>query len=218
MDDTALGRRASAGSTASRRQAVGSLLRRTLRVAWNGVGAVSPAGFPSSSSSSSPSSSPPSRPFQHGHHHGQRHHAGGGRVVDFVSHQVRSQLSHDLWWLVLAVLVIAIIETRHFLEDPVHWSVFNVVFEVVSAYVCVGITVGVPADAYSFSGGWYPGSKLVLCLVMLRGRHRGLPVALDRAVRLPGDDLRDEDEDRQIRRSISAASARRASFGGTSHV
>ena len=30
-------------------------------------------------------------------------------------------------------------------------------------------------------------SKLVLILVMLRGRHRGLPVAIDRAVMLPKD-------------------------------
>lgn len=130
--------------------------------------------------------------------------AGESRI-SFVNHQIRSQLSHDLWWLVLAVLLITIIETHHFLEDPVDWSVFNIVFEVVSAYGCVGISVGVPNAAYSFSGAWYTGSKLVLCLVMLRGRHRGLPVALDRAVRLPGDDLdrEKEEEDHRIRRSIS---------------
>ncbi|KAI1264873.1 TrkH-domain-containing protein [Xylariaceae sp. FL1019] len=124
--------------------------------------------------------------------------------IDFISHQVRGQLSHDLWWLVLAVLFIMIIETRHFLEDPVTYSVFNVVFEVVSAYGCVGISIGLPNQAYSFSGGLYTGSKLVLCAVMLRGRHRGLPVALDRAVRLPGDEMhRVEEEDHDIRRSMS---------------
>ena len=32
-------------------------------------------------------------------------------------------------------------------------------------------------------------SKLVLCIVMLRGRHRGLPVALDRAVLMPSEFL-----------------------------
>lgn len=30
-------------------------------------------------------------------------------------------------------------------------------------------------------------SKLIICLVMLRGRHRGLPVAIDRAVMLPNE-------------------------------
>ncbi|KAI1209800.1 TrkH-domain-containing protein [Annulohypoxylon truncatum] len=125
--------------------------------------------------------------------------------ISFIGHQIRGQLSHDLWWLVLAVLLIVIIETKHFMEDPVTFSVFNVVFEVVSAYGCVGISIGLPTEAYSFSGGLYPGSKLVLCAVMVRGRHRGLPVALDRAVRLPSDDMhRVEEEDHQIRQSMSA--------------
>ena len=124
--------------------------------------------------------------------------------ISFLSHQVRGQLTHDLWLLVLAVFAISVIETRHFLEDPVTFSIFNILFEVVSAYGTVGISTGLPHAAYSFSGGLYTGSKLVLCLVMLRGRHRGLPVALDRAVRLPGDDLiRDEEEDYRIRRSMS---------------
>ncbi|KAI5921050.1 TrkH-domain-containing protein [Camillea tinctor] len=136
--------------------------------------------------------------------------------ISFFSHQIRGQLSHDLWWLVLAVLVIVTIETKHFLEDPVTYSVFNVVFEVVSAYGCVGISIGVPNAAYSFSGGLYPGSKLVLCAVMIRGRHRGLPVALDRAVQLPGEDMhRVEEDDHRIRRSISA---RQHSIGNQSSV
>ncbi|KAI1806350.1 TrkH-domain-containing protein [Daldinia bambusicola] len=124
--------------------------------------------------------------------------------ISFISHQIRGQLSHDLWWLVLAVLLIMIIETKHFIEDPVTYSVFNVVFEVVSAYGCVGISIGSPNAAYSFSGGLYPGSKLVLCAVMIRGRHRGLPVALDRAVRLPSDDMHIVEEEDHIRRSMSA--------------
>lgn len=122
----------------------------------------------------------------------------------FIGHQVRGQLSHDLWLLVLAVLAISTIETLHFLEAPSTYSVFNIIFEVVSAYGCVGISVGVPFGAFSFSGGLYPGSKLVLCFVMIRGRHRGLPVALDRAVRLPGNEMgRTEEEDHQIRRTMS---------------
>lgn len=128
--------------------------------------------------------------------------------ISFISQQIHGQLAHDIWWLVLAVLVIATIETSHFLEDPVSFSVFNIIFEVVSAYGTVGISVGIPTDAYSFSGAWYTGSKLVLCLVMLRGRHRGLPVALDHAVRLPGEHLhRDEEEDHRIRRSMTTRRA-----------
>ncbi|KAK1758771.1 high-affinity potassium transport protein [Echria macrotheca] len=120
--------------------------------------------------------------------------------ISFISQQIRSQLAHDLWWLALAVFAITTIETRQFLEDPLTFNVFNVLFEVVSAYGSVGISVGLPTQNYSFSGAWSTGSKLVLCLVMLRGRHRGLPVALDRAVRLPGQRLsEEEEEDHKIR-------------------
>jgi hypothetical protein len=79
--------------------------------------------------------------------------------------------------------------------------VFNIIFEVVSGYGCVGISTGLPNEAYSFSGGWHVCSKLILCAVMLRGRHRGLPVALDRAVRLPGGEPGAmEEEDQMVRR------------------
>lgn len=118
----------------------------------------------------------------------------------FVRQQLRGQLAHDLWWIVLAILFITITETSQFERDPVDYSVFNVVFEVVSGYGCVGISVGLPNVAYSFCGGWHALSKLILCAVMLRGRHRGLPVAIDRAVLLPGEHLAAaEEEDAQIR-------------------
>ena len=124
--------------------------------------------------------------------------------INFITQQIHGQLAHDIWWLVLAILVIVTINTDRFLADLVRFSVFNVIFEVVSAYGCVGISVGAPGADYSFSGAWHPASKLVLCAVMLRGRHRGLPVALDRAVRLPREELhREEEEDQCIRRSMT---------------
>ncbi|KAK1783199.1 cation transport protein-domain-containing protein [Copromyces sp. CBS 386.78] len=123
--------------------------------------------------------------------------------ISFISQQIQGQLAHDMWWLGVAVLVIVTIETSNFLADPVTFSVFNVIFEVVSAYGCVGISVGLPNANYSFAGGWHTASKVVLCAVMLRGRHRNLPVALDRAVRLPGDEMHEEEEeDHRLRRSV----------------
>ncbi|KAH8669599.1 cation transport protein-domain-containing protein [Tricladium varicosporioides] len=143
--------------------------------------------------------------------------------AQFVRQQIRGQLAHDLWWLVLAILFITCIEVSNFERDPVTYSVFNIAFEVVSGYGCVGISTGLPDQAYSFSGGWKTCSKLILCAVMLRGRHRGLPVALDRAVRLPGgagDRGRagwgrgeTEEEDFRLRRSMSEG-VRRSSVVG----
>lgn len=126
--------------------------------------------------------------------------------ISFIGQQIRGQLAHDLWWLVLAILAVVVIETDHFLKDPVTYSVFNILFEATSAYACVGLSIGLPNDSFSLSGGLHKGSKVVMCLVMLRGRHRGLPVAIDRAVRLPGDKLRkDEEEDTKIRRTKTMA-------------
>ncbi|KAI1743034.1 cation transport protein-domain-containing protein [Xylaria scruposa] len=123
-----------------------------------------------------------------------------------VSQQVRGQLSHDVWWIALALFLVTLIETRHSLEDPVTFSVFNILFEIVSGYTNIGISIGLPDQSYSLTGGMYTGSKIIMTLVMLRGRHRGLPVALDRAVRLPGKKLAElEDEDAEIR-SMSAFS------------
>ncbi|KAG6991280.1 potassium transport protein [Physcia stellaris] len=52
----------------------------------------------------------------------------------FVRQQLRGQLAHDLWWIVLAILFINIIETGSFERDPIHFSVFNYIFEIISAY------------------------------------------------------------------------------------
>lgn len=126
----------------------------------------------------------------------------------FIQHQLRLQLAHDLWWIALGVILICIIEAGNFTRDPVTYSVFNILFETVSAYGCVGISTGLPNQAYSFSGGWHTLSKLVLCAVMIRGRHRGLPVAIDKAVLLPGEYLgKAEEEDANIRfeRTLSRA-------------
>ena len=134
----------------------------------------------------------------------------------FIRQQLHSQLAHDLWWVCLAILFIMIIEGSQFASDPVAYSVFNVIFEVVSAYGTVGISVGLPNVAYSFCGGWHVLSKLILCAVMLRGRHRGLPVAIDRAVLLPGEHLAAAEEEDARRSRVerpTTAIERSASHG-----
>ncbi|KAJ5289610.1 uncharacterized protein N7443_009863 [Penicillium atrosanguineum] len=122
-----------------------------------------------------------------------------GRMY-FIRHQLRAQMAYDLWWIALAVLIICIVEAGNFTRDPVTYSAFNIIFETVSAYGCVGISTGLPTQLYSFSGGWHTLSKLVLCAVMIRGRHRALPVAIDKAILLPSDKLaKAEEEDALIR-------------------
>ncbi|PCH35574.1 hypothetical protein WOLCODRAFT_91613 [Wolfiporia cocos MD-104 SS10] len=114
----------------------------------------------------------------------------GSRVTvwsRYLAMHMRKQLSFDMWWLATALVLVCIIE-RDNLENEANaawFNIFRTLFELVSAYGTVGLSLGVPDANFSFSGALRPLSKLIVCAVMLRGRHRGLPVAIDRAVMLP---------------------------------
>ncbi|RKL24485.1 hypothetical protein BFJ68_g488 [Fusarium oxysporum] len=49
----------------------------------------------------------------------------------------------------------------------------------------VGLSLGYPTINSSFCTEFTTFSKLIICAMMIRGRHRGLPYALDRAIVLP---------------------------------
>ena len=58
---------------------------------------------------------------------------------------------------------------------------------------------------YSFSGALFDGSKIILCAVTMRGRHRSLPMSLDRAIMLPHEfDKKEKEEDPLCDASIAA--------------
>ncbi|KAI0060371.1 TrkH-domain-containing protein [Artomyces pyxidatus] len=114
----------------------------------------------------------------------------------YLARHVRRQLSFDMWWLCLALFLLCIIE-RENLNNPDNFAWFNIfalIFELVSAYATVGLSLGIPTANYSLVGAMHTLSKLIIGLVMLRGRHRGLPVALDRAVLLPTEFLQKASE------------------------
>ncbi|KAK6539435.1 hypothetical protein TWF694_009659 [Orbilia ellipsospora] len=112
-------------------------------------------------------------------------------ILSFFTSQLKAQLSHDLWFLVLGVWVIVVIEAKKIEADPKNFSVFNIIFEAVSGYGTVGVSAGYPGVNYSFAGKFKSLSKLIMCLIMLQGRHRGLPISLDKAVQLPCDIIAD---------------------------
>lgn len=51
----------------------------------------------------------------------------------------------------------------------------------------VGLSLGHPTVATSLCGQFGIFSKLVICAMMIRGRHRGLPYELDRSIMLPDE-------------------------------
>ncbi|TFY79418.1 hypothetical protein EWM64_g4595 [Hericium alpestre] len=121
----------------------------------------------------------------------------------YLGRHVRRQLAFDMWWLAGALFLICIVE-RGNIDNPDNatwFNLFSIIFEMVSAYSTVGLSLGIPTANYSFSGAMHVLSKVLIMAVMLRGRHRGLPVALDRAILLPKEFLqRASEKARQIKR------------------
>ncbi|KAI1085549.1 cation transport protein-domain-containing protein [Whalleya microplaca] len=100
---------------------------------------------------------------------------------------IRNQLAYDLWWIALSWILICIIEEPQLNGSAPGYSNFSILFEVVSAYGNCGLSLGVPYDYYSLCGTFHTLSKLILVTVMLRGRHRILPLAIDRSIMIPGE-------------------------------
>jgi len=127
--------------------------------------------------------SPPDQKFEEPELDG----SGGERVGKYLGWHVRRQLANDVWWLVGGIWLVCIIE-RDNLTDEVNapwFNIFRVVFEMVAAYSGVGLSLGIPTENYSFSGALRKLSKIVVIILMVRGRHRELPLAIDRAIMLP---------------------------------
>ncbi|KZT12182.1 TrkH-domain-containing protein [Laetiporus sulphureus 93-53] len=112
----------------------------------------------------------------------------------YLARHARRQLSIDMWWLALSLFVLCIIEREPLMNtsDSSWFNIFALIFELVSAFGTVGLSLGIPNENYCFSGALHTPSKLILCAVMIRGRHRSLPVALDRSILLPREFLRQE--------------------------
>lgn len=123
----------------------------------------------------------------------------------YVGTHLRRQLSFDLWYIFLGFFFISIIEgSRLENTNDFSFTLFSVLFEIVSAYGTVGLSLGYPNINASFSAEFKTLSKLIIIAMQIRGRHRGLPYALDRAILLPSETLhKKEDEDAGRRAAIA---------------
>jgi potassium uptake Trk family protein len=139
-------------------------------------------------------------------------HAGDGKGEEpsYVSQHLRRQLSFDLWYIFLGLFIISIVEGDRIANvNDAAFTTFSVLFEIVSAYGTVGLSLGYPGTNASFSAQFRTISKLIIIAMMIRGRHRGLPYALDRAILLPSEKLQQKEAEASERR---LAIARRGSM------
>lgn len=136
--------------------------------------------------------------------------------TSFVGAHLRNQLSFDLWFIFLGLFIICIAEGLK-VNSNLSFTVFSIMFEIISAYGTVGLSLGYPGVDESLSYEFSTVSKLVIIAMMIRGRHRGLPYALDRAIMVPNDDMLRRDkyqENHAVARgnSLDAASTRNSNF------
>ncbi|KAI1365211.1 cation transport protein-domain-containing protein [Xylaria arbuscula] len=118
--------------------------------------------------------------------------------ISYVGTHLRRQLSFDLWYVFLGFFILTITEGGRLISGDI--SMFAVLFELVSAYGTVGLSLGYTGVNTSLVGQFSVLGKLVIIAMMIRGRHRGLPYGLDRAVLLPSENLnRKEAEDAELR-------------------
>ncbi|GAB1200905.1 hypothetical protein APSETT444_010286 [Aspergillus pseudonomiae] len=122
-------------------------------------------------------------------------------TTTYVLSHVRNQLSFDLWYIFLGIFCICVAESNRIMDpsEPVDeeqgLTVFAIFFEAISAYANVGLSLGYPGVNTSLSGQLSTFSKVVVCLMMIRGKNRGLPYQLDRAIQLPNEGLVDDQVD-----------------------
>ncbi|KAI1153068.1 cation transport protein-domain-containing protein [Nemania diffusa] len=118
--------------------------------------------------------------------------------ISYLGTHLRRQLSFDLWYVFLGYFILTITEGPRLMSGEI--SMFAALFEIVSAYGTVGLSLGYPNTNASLSAQFSVLGKLVIIAMMIRGRHRGLPYGLDRAVLLPSENLnRKEVEDAELR-------------------
>ncbi|OBT68801.1 hypothetical protein VE03_02128 [Pseudogymnoascus sp. 23342-1-I1] len=128
----------------------------------------------------------------------------------YVGSHIRRQLSFDLWFVTLGWFIMAISEAHRIQNtNQPAFNLFSCLFEIISAYGTVGLSLGYPGTNASFSGQFSVVGKLVIIAMQIRGRHRGLPYELDRAILLPSESLH------QREMEDAAARHRRSSFGTT---
>lgn len=153
----------------------------------------------------------------------------------FVMTQIQRQLTSEICWVIVCIFAICVIEAEQILSvSPI--TISTVIYECVSAFGNVGGSTGYPGTPASQAQQYHTLSKLVLILLMYRGRHRGrllfyvvmvikltyyflyligLPAAIDRAVLLPSEQLEEkEQQDHLLRRRNTSISVADGSSNG----
>jgi len=100
-----------------------------------------------------------------------------------LSSQFKKLLISDLPWIFVPWFLVSIIEADELMNNPAY-TLFAVLFDIVSAYGTSGLSLGYTNVDYSFSGDWHTLSKLVIIWVMIAGRRRGIADYIDPTINM----------------------------------
>ncbi|CAF4309467.1 unnamed protein product [Rotaria sp. Silwood2] len=103
------------------------------------------------------------------------------RLRLFLIHFIRALAKHTFdffiltrTWLFVFIFLICAIEYRRMAPVDPHITLSKIIFEIISAFGGVGMSLGYPNKTTSFASVLSTGSKVILIATMLMGRHRGL--------------------------------------------
>lgn len=103
------------------------------------------------------------------------------RLRLFIIHFIRALCKHSFdffvltrTWLFVFIFLICAIEYRRMAPADPEITLLKIIFEIISAFGGVGMSLGYPNKTTSFASILSPGSKVILIATMLLGRHRGL--------------------------------------------
>jgi Trk-type K+ transport system membrane component len=106
-----------------------------------------------------------------------------GEVVHYLMHASLNWLRNDMAVMFICANIIALVEHRELLTLPytgpsetrgAYIGIFPIVFDLVSAYGNVGVSLGYPGTATSTCGVFHPFSKLVVLFMCLHGYCMGI--------------------------------------------
>lgn len=90
----------------------------------------------------------------------------------FVITQIQRQLTSDICWVITGIFCICVLEAESIMS-PSPVTIATVIYECVSAFGNVGASTGYPNTSTSQAAQYRTLSKLVLIILMYKGRHRG---------------------------------------------
>ena len=106
---------------------------------------------------------------------------------------IRTVLLADAAIVFLSIFVLSLSLYTNLKNDS-QFTIFKLIWEVVSAFSNVGTSLGYGNDVTSLSGRFNTVAKLIMIAVMLLGRHRGLPESGDVALAGRPEEFRVERE------------------------